>query len=371
MAYADLTVAEKKAIQDVLNVIRPSVGEMRRVVNIWKQIGALNADAKADFRVAILKLAVGDAIPNMTGLAGAGDVTRAELIGTAGILADMATVVTTWEDATRLSLCVRWRHQRGVGRGNHADLRRLCHRQRLQGRIVHRWRLYLCDQNAHQSQRVRRLESQSWLALSSNDGGSIVTGYYKIATWTDASTVILATDAGAGVDDDAAKCTQHDGTTTLPYCTIQGALDLITRNATDGDQINIKAGTAQVRAAALTCATYGTPGYITPLVLRGYTATANDGGIGEIDGGGFAMFAAAYDYTFLIDLKCHTFGDNAGITLGLNCRVLHCDIGKGASSPSGKALVSLQNDAHIVNNYVHDAGAGSSSGIELLPVWPG
>ena len=49
MAYADLTVSEKKAIQDVLNVIRPSVGEMRRVVNIWKQIGALNVAIRTFF----------------------------------------------------------------------------------------------------------------------------------------------------------------------------------------------------------------------------------------------------------------------------------------------------------------------------------
>jgi hypothetical protein len=56
-----------------------------------------------------------------------------------------------------------------------------------------------------------------WLYLESNHGGSIVAGYYKVATVTDANTVVLATDAGASVDDDAAKCTQHDGTTTLPW----------------------------------------------------------------------------------------------------------------------------------------------------------
>ena len=98
-----------------------------------------------------------------------------------------------------------------------------------------------------------------WLYLESNDGGSIVAGYYKIATVSSADAVILATDAGAGVDDDAAKCTQHDGTTSKPWRSIQGALDLITRDATNGDQINIKAGTEQVLAASLVLTRYGAP----------------------------------------------------------------------------------------------------------------
>ena len=104
MAYADLTVAQKEAIQDVLNVVRPSVGEMRRVVNIWKEIGALNTDNKSEFRAAMALLLAADMIPNTTGLAGAGEVTKNEVNS---MLADMATVVATWEEATRLGLCVR------------------------------------------------------------------------------------------------------------------------------------------------------------------------------------------------------------------------------------------------------------------------
>lgn len=164
-----------------------------------------------------------------------------------------------------------------------------------------------------------------WLALSSNDGGSIVTGYYKIATWTDASTVILATDAGAGVDDDAAKCTQHDGTTSLPYRSVQGALDLITRNATDGDQINIKAGTAEVLAAALTLATYGTPTGAARLVLRGYTSAANDGGRGAINLAGFTFIAPnTLDFISIIDLDFSGGGAIPQIYLDDWCTIVNC-----------------------------------------------
>lgn len=104
MAYGDLTEVQKRAIQDVLNVIRPSVGEMRRVVNIWKQIGALNGDNHSEFRTALALLVAADMVPNTTGLAGAGEVKKAEIVS---MLADMAAVVTTWEEGTRLGLCVR------------------------------------------------------------------------------------------------------------------------------------------------------------------------------------------------------------------------------------------------------------------------
>ena len=142
-----------------------------------------------------------------------------------------------------------------------------------------------------------------WLYLESNDGGSIVAGYYKVATWSDANTVILATDAGAGVDDDAAKCTQHDGTALLPFHSVQGALDLITRDATDGDQINVKAGTSMTITAAWTYATYGTPTAAAPLVIRGYTTTAEDGGHGAIVlSGNIQLTSASWTYTSLIHM---------------------------------------------------------------------
>ena len=194
-----------------------------------------------------------------------------------------------------------------------------------------------------------------WLYLESNDGGSIVAGYYKVATWTDASTVILATDAGAGVDDDAAKCTQADGTTTKPWRSIQGALDLMTKDTTNGDQINVKAGTAQVNQAALSFTVYGANAEGAPLVIRGYTSTAGDGGIGEIDCGGFQPFGAgARTDLYLYDLELHSFGNNIGIYPGARSNMYHCEVHKGASSPSSKQLVYSM--VWVVGCYVHDAG---------------
>jgi len=90
-------------------------------------------------------------------------------------------------------------------------------------------------------------------------------------------------DPGGG--DDATG----DGSIGTPWKTTQYALDHIVRNSTNGDQVNIKAGAADVLAASLSLATYGAPTYDAPLRFRGYTNIANDGGYGDIHGndGGF------------------------------------------------------------------------------------
>lgn len=109
MAYDSLTDAQRRAIQDVLTpIIRPSVAEMRRVVGLWKEVLALYNDASSDFRQALNALQATDTIPNEGGLAGASAIKKSELTNTnGGILADMQAVVTTWEEASRLALCVK------------------------------------------------------------------------------------------------------------------------------------------------------------------------------------------------------------------------------------------------------------------------
>ena len=87
-------------------------------------------------------------------------------------------------------------------------------------------------------------------------------------------------DPAAGSDDTG------DGSIGTPWASVQHALDSITRDATNGDQVNIKSGTADVLAATLDLTTYGTPTATAPLVLRGYTSAANDGGVGVLSGGG-------------------------------------------------------------------------------------
>ncbi len=209
-----------------------------------------------------------------------------------------------------------------------------------------------------------------WLYIS---GTHITTGYYKIATKTDNNNVVLATDASSdGNNSTDVTCTQADGTTSKPWRSIQGALDLITRDATNGNQVNVKAGTAQVNQAALVLTTYGKPADGAPLILRGYTSTANDGGMGEIDCGGFSTFAVTTsDYIGFIDLEMHTFGNNNGIDFsgvggGDGSFLYHCEVHKGASSPSSKYLIKyFTGKGAVINCYVHDAGT-SGVGLQAL-----
>ena len=155
----------------------------------------------------------------------------------------------------------------------------------------------------------------------------------------------------------------NSGTGTIgdPFGDLQYALDTVGagvgRNAVDGDQFNIKAGTAEILAASLTLATYGTPTSSGPLILRGYTAAANDGGMGEIDCGGFTMWAAStLDYIIMAYLELHTFGNNDGVYLDDYITLFNCEIHKGASAPTSKSLVRVDQYAYVSSCYVHDPG---------------
>ncbi len=119
----------------------------------------------------------------------------------------------------------------------------------------------------------------------------------------------------------------NSGTGTIgdPFGDLQYALNTVTRDSTNGDQFNIKSGTAEVLTAELSFASYGTTTASAPAVFAGYTSAANDGGIGVIDGnaGGFRF---AYNvYTVWKDLELRNSGNspiligNAAYTIAINC----------------------------------------------------
>lgn len=210
-----------------------------------------------------------------------------------------------------------------------------------------------------------------WLYLDDNGSGEVTTGYYRVTGIAGApNSVVLHADIRSGVNDPVdVVCTQHDGTALLPWRSLQGAFDLLTRNAADGNQVNLKAGAANVNDAALDLneviagsALVGAA----PLIVRGYTAAANDGGIGEIDCGGATMWAdTTYDYVVLADLEIHTFGDNNGIYLDNTCSLIRCEIHKGASAPAAKRLIRLSSVSRVVGCYVHDIGTGIGYAVDF------
>ena len=210
-----------------------------------------------------------------------------------------------------------------------------------------------------------------WLYLTDNGSGEVTAGYYRVTNVAGApNSVVLHADIRSGVNNPTdVKCTQHAGTTALPWRSLQGAFDLLTRNAADGNQVNLKAGTAHVNDASLDLDEVIAGSALAaaaPLIIRGYTATANDGGIGEIDCGGATMFTATtYDYVQLRDLDCHTFGNNNGIALDTYCMATNVTVHKGASAPAGKNLFTLGPNSSAVGCYAYDGGTGGYKLISL------
>jgi len=145
------------------------------------------------------------------------------------------------------------------------------------------------------------------------------------------------------------------GTIGDPYGDLQYALNTVTRNSTDGDRFNIKAGTDEILAAALTLATYGVPAEASPLIFQGYTTAAADGGIGGIDGNAtYAIIAAAStDAVIFIDLHLHNCGAATWIVqLRLNCKIINCEI-DGCSGGG----VTFSSNGQATNCHFHNIGA--------------
>jgi len=96
------------------------------------------------------------------------------------------------------------------------------------------------------------------------------------------------------------------GSHATAYKTIQYALDDIGAThgkGAQGDQVNICDEATNYPAAALSLAAYGVPASGAPLILRGYTATANDGGRGSISRpGGSIISGGTISHTHLRDL---------------------------------------------------------------------
>lgn len=204
-----------------------------------------------------------------------------------------------------------------------------------------------------------------WLYLDDNGSGEVATGYYRV---TDVggipNAVVLHADIRSGANDPTdVVCTQADGTTTLPWRSAQGACDLITRDSTNGDQINVIAGTSQTLSASLSLTTYGTPTAAAPLVIRGCTATADDGGQGVLDGnaGDFTIIAGRPVDLVLRDLRLrNTAGANV-LELGARNQVYNCEVDTTAANVS---LVGISTNANciVAHCYIHDVGRGIQTG---------
>lgn len=110
--------------------------------------------------------------------------------------------------------------------------------------------------------------------------------------------------------------------------------------------------------------TYGTPTQSAPCIIRGYTAAANDGGIGVVSGNAsVACIAVAVASVKLLDMRFTNCGAASILTLGASCLVVNCEI----DGTTGNGIVGGASGQYI-NNFIHNIGvtgisAGSSSRI--------
>lgn len=152
----------------------------------------------------------------------------------------------------------------------------------------------------------------------------------------------IAADSGAGTIGD-------------PYGDLQYALNQVTRDSTNGDQFNVKAGTDEILSSALSLTTYGTPTATAPLLIRGYTSAADDGGIGGVSGNGSVQCidfnADGKDYVWLIDMHFHNTGSNPIVELRFYGAVINCEFNNSSSDG-----IFVSTGGKVIGCHVHDVG---------------
>ena len=152
------------------------------------------------------------------------------------------------------------------------------------------------------------------------------------------------------------------GTVGDPWKTLQHAVDTV--SATDGNQINVRSNTAHVLSTAVGWGSYSpTNTGNNFLIFRGYTTTADDGGVGEINGN--AAVANLFSpssmplYINYIDLKLHNTTNDV-IAGSQNTGVIRCEVYNGGSS----ATLDLTTNSIVIGCHLH-TGTSGARGIDV------
>jgi len=166
------------------------------------------------------------------------------------------------------------------------------------------------------------------------------------------------------VVDPAINADSGVGTLGDPFGDLQYALDQVGtspgRAANGGDAFHVKSGTAEVMNAKLSIATYGTPALAGPLIIRGFTTSLYDGGVGQISGnsGTYPIFEeATAPAVHFQDLELYDCGSGAFVVrTGQNSSVINCEV-HGCDGTG----VSVGQHSVVANCHTYDLGIGSAS----------
>jgi hypothetical protein len=141
------------------------------------------------------------------------------------------------------------------------------------------------------------------------------------------------------------------GTIGDPYGDLQYAFNTATRDATNGNRMNVKAGSEELLTATLSLATFGAPTNTAPCVIQGFTATAGDGGKAVINANGAAAMNEASSVLYLMDLEIYNGGAADLVTLADDSRVFDCEVHGTTGSGIAFGLTGLAFGCHV-----HDCG---------------
>lgn len=142
------------------------------------------------------------------------------------------------------------------------------------------------------------------------------------------------------------------------YKTIQKAFDDIVDGGA-GQQINLKDNAAHVLTTQVNWTLYS-PNNTSdnPLIIRGYTTTEDDGGIGEIDGNNAVvnLFEAGshHTHTYFVHVKMHNTTGDVIDTPG-NCALLESEVFNGGSV----GTVDMINLSTIIGSHIHSGTSGA------------
>ena len=131
------------------------------------------------------------------------------------------------------------------------------------------------------------------------------------------------------------------------------------RDATNGNRLNTKSGTAELLDESLSLSTYGVPTRDAPIIFQGIASTAGDGdfqagtGIGEIDmqGNNNTIIAAGSGIDFM-HMHLRGTGSAVVITAASNQHVIECEISGG----TGGGIVGNGFGPTVIGCHIHDTG---------------
>lgn len=157
-----------------------------------------------------------------------------------------------------------------------------------------------------------------------------------------------------------------------PWRSTQKALDTIVKDTTNGDQINLRNTAPDIIAAQLSSTIYGNASVTAPLIIRGYSNVANDGGVGILSGNGsLPILAVSQNFvssSLFIDLH-FTNGGASNLVGGHNLQALNGKFFRCKFSETTGRGLSLRG-SNVYGCHFQNCGTGvftyTASGWQIL-----